>query len=442
MRLSTEATSAILGLEARGLLGIGTFIVALFAAVMFHEFGHYYMARRSGMKVTEFFFGFGPRIWSTKRRTIVRDNVSGETREVETEFGIKAIPLGGYVKITGMSAYEDIEESDRGFTYAGKPFRQRALVVVAGPIANALLAFVLLVVLAMAGALPDQERPVPRIAELAPYPGCESVARSNGQTESSGRPEDAAPQRPDCAMPTPAEQAGLVPGDEFVAADGLAVASWSDVREVISSNVGRTVVFTVRRDGRLVDIPVTIGERPPLEGEEGPRPFIGVVVGTETVRDDPAAATVRAGKYMAYMTAGAFQAIKNFFSPSYLKRYLGLLGGSQDEEANNNRFVSVVGLGQISAQAAEAGWKHLLFVIVIFNVFLGLFNILPLYPLDGGHFAVALYEKVAGMVRRREVRVDIRKLAPIAAAVVAIFVFLAVTSIYLDVTNPISNPFR
>lgn len=427
MRLTAGAVPVVSAIEPRGLIGIATFIVALFAAVMFHEFGHYYMARRSGMKVTEFFFGFGPRIWSTRRRTTVRSGDSDETREVETDFGIKAIPLGGYVKITGMSAYEEIDESDRGFTYAGKPFRQRAKVVVAGPIANALTAFVLLVVLAMAGALPDQERPVPRISELTPLPGCATATD---------------PLPPECSQPTPAQRAGLMPGDEFVAADGLAVTSWSQVRDVLSSNVGGTVVFTVRRDGALVDVPVTIGERPPLEGEDGRRPFIGVVVGTEKVRDNPAAATVRAGKYMAWMTAGAFIAIKDFFSLSNLKRYLGLLAGTGDEEANNNRFVSVIGLGQISAQAAEAGWQHLLFVIVIFNVFLGLFNILPLYPLDGGHFAVALYEKIAGVVKGREVRVDIRKLAPIAATVVALFVFLAVTSIYLDITNPIRIPFR
>ncbi|MER3455146.1 MAG: hypothetical protein C4318_08350 [Acidimicrobiia bacterium] len=433
--MTTRASAIFLALAPAGVVGVGTFLVALFVAVMFHEFGHYYAARRSGMKVTEFFFGFGPRLWSKKRRSLVRGGSPEDTREVETEFGIKALPFGGYVKITGMSAYEDIEESDREFTYAGKPFGQRAMVVAAGPMANALLAFVLLVILAMSGALPDQERPIPKIAGLVPPPGCERHREVNGSPADLTEP-------PECSKPTPAELAGLRPGDEFVAADGLAITSWNDVREVLSSRIGDTVVFTVVRDGSLVDIPVTVAQRPPFDGEEGPRPFIGIVVGTERVADNPAGAVLRAGKYMAWMSAGGISAIKNFFTPSYLKRYLGLLAGRSDEEANQSRFVSVVGLGQISAQAAEAGWEHLLFVIVIFNVFLGIFNILPLYPLDGGHLAVAVYEKIAGAIKGKEVRVDIRKLAPIAAGVIALFLFLAVTSIYLDITNPISNPFR
>ncbi len=436
MNLAGARILALLAVERSGLIGVATFVVALFAAVMFHEFGHYLMAKRSGMKVTEFFFGFGPRIWSTNRRSKVKNPSTGEEREVETEFGIKALPFGGYVKITGMSALEEIDESDRPFTYAGRPFMQRAKVVVAGPIANALLAFSMFVVLAMAGALPDQERAIPKIADLAPFPGCPSDGQPVGQGGETIEPTG------DCSKPTPAQRAGLRADDEFVAADGLAVATWEDVRRVLEDNVGRTVVFTVRREGSLVDVPVEVGERKPLEGEDGPRPFIGVIVQTKRVRDNPGAATLRAGKYMGWMTMGALQAIKNFFTPSYLERYLGLLAGRQDEEANNNRFVSVVGLGQISAQAAEAGWEHLLFVIAIFNVFLGLFNLLPLYPLDGGHFAVALYEKIVGLIKGKEVRVDIRKLVPVAVVVVGVFIFLAVTSIYLDITNPISNPFR
>lgn len=420
----------VLAVQLRPVLGVAVFVVSLFAAVMFHEFGHYYMARRSGMKVTEFFFGFGPRIWSTKRSTKVREADGGRELDVETEFGIKALPFGGYVKITGMSAQDEVADEDRGFTYAGKPFRQKVAVVAAGPIANVATAFVLLAVLAMVGALPDQEVPVPRVAELIPPFGCVDFS---GTSSLTGQ---------DCSAPTPAQSAGLQPGDEFVSADGYAITRWEDVRKILEDKVGKEIVFTVVRDGRTMEVPVIVGERPPLEGEAGRRPFLGIAVDTERQRDDPAAAVLRASKYTVGMSVAAVDAIGRFFTPSNLKRYFGLLGGSQDEEANANRFVSPIGLGRISAQAAQAGWEHLLFTMVVFNLFLGLFNALPLYPLDGGHFAIAAFERVATAVKGRPVHVDIRKLAPIAAAVVAVFLFLAVTSLYLDVTNPIEIDFR
>ena len=421
---------SLLAIETRAAAGVVAFVLALFGAVMAHEAGHYVVARRAGMKVTEFFFGFGPRIWSTKRPTHVRTADGTRTRPVQTEFGIKALPLGGYVKIAGMNAYEEIPEEDRGFTYADKPFRQKAAVVAAGPTMNIFMAFALLVGLAMAGALPDQEVPVPRVAALIPPLGCEDFV---GTSRLDGS---------DCSVPTPARVAGLQPGDEFVSADGRAIASWKDVRAALESNVGGEVDFLVRRGEEVVPVTLRVAQRPPLEGEETPQPFIGILVDTDRVRDDPAAAVVRAGKYTGAMVAAAVIAIKNFFTPSYLQRYFGLLGGKQDEEANAQRFVSPIGLGRLSAEAAKAGWEHLLYTMVIFNLFLGVFNLLPLYPLDGGHLAVATYEAVASRIKRQRVQVDMRKLAPFAAAVVAIFLFLAVTSLYLDVTNPIVNPFR
>lgn len=459
----------LLAANVRSVTGVIVFIGALFFAVMFHEFGHYVFARRAGMKVSEFFFGFGPRLWSTTRTyCVIHDTESG--REVKTirlnagddpgtyedmssseleaiagrkgrgkplgayvtstEFGIKAIPAGGYVKIAGMDPYEETPDRDKGHTYADKSFAARAMAIVAGPMANILVAFLLLWVLAIAGELPGQERAVPVVGEISPPAGCvtaEGVSDLDGQS---------------CAEATPAQKAGLKPGDRFIEIDGVQVGSWDQVRSIIGDSSGKTLMFTVERGSERLNLPVVVGTRPPFAGESGSQPFVGVIVATAKQGDNPGTAVLTAGETMGSMTAIAFYSVYKFFTPENLKRYIGLIGGESDPEANNSRFVSPVGVARLSAQAAQQSWAILLMILVIFNLFLGVFNLVPLLPLDGGHLVVVGYEKVATTIMRRRVRVNLKKLVPVMAAVIILFVLIGASSLYLDIVNPIADPFR
>lgn len=459
----------LLAVNIRSITGVVVFIAALFFAVMFHEFGHYVFARRAGMKVSEFFFGFGKRIWSTTRTYVVlydietgrevrtirlkdatdpdefEDKTQDELIELAgkkgrdkslgayvttTEFGIKAIPAGGYVKIAGMDPYEETPDRDRGHTYADKSYGARAMAILAGPMANILVAFLLLWVLAVAGELPGQARAIPVVGEVSPPAGC---LTTEGVSDLDGK---------SCAEATPAQVAGLMQGDRFIAIDGTSIKSWDQVKQIIGDSPGRTLVFTVERSGGQLDLPVTVGERPPFAGETGQQPFVGVIVSTAKQGDNPAVATVTAGKAMASMTAVAFYSVYKFFTPENLKRYIGLMGGESDPEANNARFVSPVGVARLSAQAAQQGWAILMMIMVIFNLFLGIFNLVPLLPLDGGHLLVVGYEKVASMIMRRKVRVNLKRLVPVMAAVIILFVLIGASSLYLDIVNPIADPFR
>lgn len=506
----TNGENLLVAAIVRPAIGIAVFIFALFFAVMFHEFGHYTLARKAGMKVSEFFFGFGPRLWSfTRRYYVLYDRASGrELRtvrirhgatlaatqgdpptdpaprslgaaaaastlvepeanvaasrkkgdlgvltekcqeelqaivgkkgsnceigvyETETEFGIKALPLGGYVRIVGMDPFEEVEAADKGHTYADKSYLARGLAILAGPMANILVAFVLLWALAMAGQLPTQEHVVPVIGQVSPPAGCETFEGTSVLDGAS------------CSTPTPARLAGLVDGDRFVAINGSSITTWDEVKAAIAANPGKTIEMTVERQGQILLIPVTVGERPAYEGEAGPQPFIGIVVGTERRGENPLAASVTSVKYMGLMAGYASYEVYKFFTPERLTRYFGLMTGNKDPEANNTRFVSPVGVARLSAQAAQEGWATLLMILVIFNLFLGIFNLVPLLPLDGGHLAVVAYEKVASSIMKRKVRVNMRKLVPVMAAVIILFVLIGVSSIYLDIVNPIANPFR
>lgn len=455
--------------NTRSTTGVLVFIGALFFAVMFHEFGHYLLARRAGMKVSEFFFGFGPRLWSTTRiYAVIYDRTGG--REVKTirleseeealqyeefssdelrtlagrkgrsrdlgvyvtstEFGIKAVPVGGYVKIAGMDPYEEVAPRDKGHTYADKSYWARAMAILAGPMANILVAFILLWVLAVAGELPGQERAIPVVGEISLPVGC---ATSDGVSEVDGT---------SCAQPTPARQAGLTPGDRFVAIDGKSIDSWDQVRSIIGRSGGQTLIFTIDRGGEIMDLPVEVGLRPPVAGETEPQPFVGVIVATAKSGDDPGTAVLTAGTTIGTMTAVAFYSVYKFFTPENLKRYVGLLGGKSDPEANNSRFVSPVGVARLSAQAAQQGWSLLIMIMVIFNLFLGIFNLIPLLPLDGGHLLIVAYEKVASTITGRSVKVNLKRLIPVMAAVIILFVLIGASSLYLDIVSPIADPFR
>ncbi|MGH2736232.1 MAG: M50 family metallopeptidase, partial [Actinomycetota bacterium] len=196
-------------------LGIIIFIAAILVVVMIHELGHFLAARRYGFKATQLFLGFGPTLWSTTRG--------------ETEYGVKALPLGGFVKILGMNPYEEIAPEDEPRSYPNKPRWQRALVIVAGCATHWVVAFVALMITAMTLGFPTLTTTV-----------------ASADTGNAGET-------------TPASQAGFEAGDDIVAIQGDPVDDWEDVRGFIRDNPGESVTFTVERDGSRQELEVTLG---------------------------------------------------------------------------------------------------------------------------------------------------------------------------------------
>jgi membrane-associated protease RseP (regulator of RpoE activity) len=365
---------------------VGVF-VAIILMIMLHELGHFVMAKRAGMKVTEFFLGFGPKLWSFQRG--------------ETEYGVKAIPAGGYVRIIGMNNLEEVDPADEERTYRAKPYRHRLGVAVAGSAMHFFLATVILFLIFAFAGVPDGVKPVVR----------EVV-------------EDSA-----------AEEAGFQEDDRIVAINGVQIEDWNDVPAYVQAHGEENLAFTVVRDGDELEIPVT----PRLETVEGEKvPRVGIAPQPNYDKESIPSAALRSVKDMPEFMWLTVKALGNIFSPSGLENYGDLLSGDGGDDSG--RFLSPVGVGGVAGDAVENGWFDVLMFLASINVFVGIFNMVPLLPLDGGHVAIATYEKIASTVRGRRVQVDVSKLMPITMAVVAILVVIGLSAIYLDIVDPVQVP--
>lgn len=363
-----------------GLIGI----LAIVVFVTAHEAGHFLAAKATGMKATQFFFGFGPRIWSFRRG--------------ETEYGIKAIPAGGYVRIVGMNPFEEVAPEDVGRTYREKAFWKKSLVVLAGVGTNFLLAFLMFWGLILAIGINE---PVPVVNAV--------IETVDGEQ-------------------TAAAAAGLREGDRIVGVDGVAYEEWEDISASLAANPGAGVVLTIQRDGRPLDIAVTLGTRTvPDVGETG---FLGVEA---TVEERPAGlfeSIGLAGREVWANIGLTFEVIGRLVQPESLARLAGVFLGETDVP-DDIRPVSPIGVANIGSQVDTLGVARYVGILASINVILATFNVIPLLPLDGGHFAVALWQKITG----REP--DVRKLVPVAVAVIILFTFLGLAAIILDIVNPI-----
>jgi membrane-associated protease RseP (regulator of RpoE activity) len=368
------------------MFGALAMIFSIAAFILVHEAGHFVAARATGMKATEAFIGFGPRIWSTTRG--------------DTEYGIKAIPFGGYVRILGMNPYEEIDPADAGKTYYEKKFWQKSVVVLSGVVLNFAMAFIILFFLLWSSGLVEANTTI------------------SGVTADLG----------DGTM-SPAALAGLQAGDQLLRIDGIPLESWDQATELIAARPGTSIDIEIERGGAIQTLTAELAPTNPITGSEVG--FLGVSPGVTEVSIGPLRAAGSAGQLFIDLTKESLFAIGRLVKPSSLIDLGGALFGDT-QVADDIRPVSPIGLAQLGTQVDRVGIEGLVFILASVNIILGIFNAIPLYPLDGGHFAVALYEKVT----KREA--DIRKLVPIAAAVIALMVFLGAVAIILDLTNPLA----
>jgi membrane-associated protease RseP (regulator of RpoE activity) len=368
--------------------------------IFLHELGHFTMAKRSGMLVTEFFVGFGPRLWSFQKG--------------ETEYGVKAIPLGGYCKVVGMTNLEDVDPAVEDRTYRAKPWHSKVGMAGAGPAVHFIIAFVLMfVVLFFAGNYRAQQATLQLAGgQFAPSQG--------------------------------AAAAGLMPGDTLIAINGHAVNSWSDVGPLINPNnaakAGDHVRIIVRRGDQVLNKDVVLQP----SKDKGANGRIVAGISSQVIVPHPGllAAIALAPRQVFDVTSDSVKALGSVFSPSGISNYMHVLAGDKGKNVDQSkRFISPVGFAQVANDAVKAGWVDALGLLIVINVFVGLLNLFPLLPFDGGHIAVASYEKVASTIRRRRVQVDVAKLMPLTVGVLAVLGFIFVSSLYLDVTRGIANPF-
>ena len=376
------------------ILGILAFVVALLLSVMVHEFGHYITARKFNMKVTEFFLGFGKRIWSF--------------RKGETEYGIKAIPAGGYCKISGMTPDEvmDPGEESRAFYIARSS--KKLIVLGAGSFLHFVLGIVLLFTL-LAGVGVNSLTSV--VKEVVP--------------DSS------------------AVVAGFQQGDEIQSINGEEVTDWGRGVELIRASNGGELTFTVIRDGQSLDLRAT----PRLTDVGGEQRYVlGIIneVGTKRF------GILKAGKESLSITGSmTVQSLKSLaLLPAKIPELWGQTFGGEERDADG--LVGVVGVARVSGETLASGdqnWSQrlgtFLLIIASLNIFVGVFNLLPILPLDGGHMAVAITDEIRAFIARlrgrpRPAPINVQVLTPITAVVVIILIALTLLLLVADIINPIS----
>ena len=376
------------------LLGILAFVVALLFSVMVHEFGHYITARKYGMWVSEFFVGFGKRIWSVQRG--------------ETEFGVKAIPAGGYCKIEGMSPNDEMPQGQEERAFYKASSGKKLIVLGAGSFLHFVLGFVLLFTL-FAGIGTNQVLPV--VNEVVPN--------------------------------SAAQAAGIQAGDEVVSINGKRVTEWYKDVEVIRESQGAELTLVLNRNGEEVVV-TTTARLTDIDGTK--RYVLGIVneVGLER------SGVLVSIKNSATVTKGFL--VESVKSLGKLHEKIPALWGAtvRGEERDANGLVGVVGVARVSGEAVGSDKltpmeRLATFVLIVasLNIFVGVFNLLPILPLDGGHMAVAIADSIRAFFARlrgrpRPAPIDVTVLTPITMVVFVVLATLTLLLLVADVINPVT----
>lgn len=360
------------------------FVVGLIVSVFLHEVGHFVTARRSGMKVTQFYMGMGPRVFSFQRG--------------EVEFGLRALPVGAFVRIVGMNNLDECDPQDEPRTYRQQSYPKRMLVITAGSLMHLLIAIVLFVgIYSTAGRYGDT-------GELLIY----------------GAP----------AVDSPAEKIGLREGDQILAVDNQKIGSRRElINAIVANKPGDTVSVQYLREGQSQIEQVVLAANP-----ANPQvAFLGVASDSYRYVRQNVFNSVRFGLVDVARTGrdsvgGLFVVLnpKNIFSNVVA-----------DEPDMMTRPTTVVGASQVGGEIGRSdGLKGVLILLASVNIFVGIFNLVPLLPFDGGHAAIATYERLRSR-RGKVYRADVGKMIPVATTVVVLLVMLMFAGLYLDITSPL-----
>jgi membrane-associated protease RseP (regulator of RpoE activity) len=430
-------------------LGVLLFAVGVAVSIGLHEMGHLVPGKLFNVKVTQFFVGFGRTLWSRQRG--------------ETEYGVKAIPLGGYCKLIGMvppnpgedpdkvrarntgmfaqlvsdakqAEYEHVGPHDHGRLFYDKPWWQRVIIMASGVAINLVIAFFLFAIVFMGYGVYTPTTTVQAVSECVIAVTEDSVDKpQRGCTASD--PE------------APAKVAGFQPGDEFVSINGTAIDSWDRAQEEIRANGGRTAVIVVERDGEQLTLrPRTEVTTQNIDPENRERitevGFLGVVPTQERERQG-------VGYVATTMADGTWETMKTIAALPQKVYHVGLAAIGV-EERDPTGPMSVVGAGRVAGEMASEDRLPILdrFFSVItllagLNLFLGLINLVPLPPFDGGGIATTLYETVRRGIARLRGRpdpggVDSAKLLPVTYVMAMVILVMSVILIYADIVAPVS----
>ncbi|MGP3981208.1 M50 family metallopeptidase [Streptomyces sp. KR80] len=423
-------------------LGIVVFVVGLLFSIAWHELGHLSTAKLFRIRVPQYMVGFGPTIWSRHKG--------------ETEYGIKAIPLGGYIRMIGMfppgddgkvatrstspwrgmiedarsAAFEELQPGDeKRLFYTRKPWK-RVIVMFAGPFMNLILAVVIFLGVLMGFGINTQTTTVSTVSDCV-----------ISQSENRDKCVDGDPA-------SPAKAAGLKPGDTIVAFNGERVADWGTLQDRIRDTIGPATI-TVERRGETEVLKANLVENRVAKNDGNGRTVPGEYVTAGFLGFSPATGVVKqsfaqSADRMGDMIASGAEALIDL--PSKVPALWDAAFGDGEREPDSP--MGVVGAARVGGEVfnldipPEQRVATMLFLVAGFNLSLFLFNMLPLLPLDGGHIAGAVWESV----RRTAARVfrrpdpgpfDVAKLMPVAYVVAGIFICFTLLVLVADLVNPV-----
>jgi membrane-associated protease RseP (regulator of RpoE activity) len=425
-------------------LGVVLFVVGIAVSIGLHELGHLTPAKKFGVKVTQYFIGFGNTVWSRRRG--------------ETEYGLKSVPLGGYVKLVGMlppgkdaepgrirksntgmftqiisdaraAEYELVEPGDEERLFYRLPWWKKVIVMAGGPTVNLVLAFLLFGGVFMVHGVLEPTTRVDRVSDCV-------IAATEADLDRACTDADPV---------APAKQAGLEPGDEIVALNGVEITSWDQLSRLIRENDNGAATIVYERDGeeRTTTTNTLVSARPDLDNtdefvEVG---FLGVQPELVREKKGPVFVVTTMGDY-TWRTLEALGTL-----PVKLWEVGKAAPGLQERDQEGP--MSVVGASRVAGEMASTHevpvgdrFFSLLMLLGAVNLFIGMFNFVPLLPLDGGHIAGALYEALRRGVAKLFGRpdpgyFDVAKLLPVAYVMAGVILVMSVVLIYADIVAPV-----